>query len=173
MYRRHFLAAMASSVWALQEVPIDTPFVPTPPEVVDAMLDLAQVQSKDTLYDLGSGDGRIVIAAARRFQTRGVGIEQNLSLVRTAAGAARKAGVDHLVRFIQDDLFQTNLAEATVVTLYLLPEVNLALRPKLWRELRPGTRIVSHAFGMGDWRPRRTVEIQGAKLFLWVAGAGA
>lgn len=173
MTRRHFLAAMASSAFALQEVPINTPFVPTPSEVVDAMLDLAQVHSKDTLYDLGSGDGRIVITAARRFQARGVGIEQNLDLVRAATGEARKAGVSHLVRFVQDDLFQASLAEATVVTLYLLPEVNLALRPKLWRELRPGTRIVSHAFGMGDWRPRRTVEIHGAKLFLWVAGATA
>ncbi len=173
MTRRHFLAAIASSAFAFQEVPIEAPCVSTPPEVVDAMLDLAQVHSNDTLYDLGSGDGRVVIAAARRFRARGVGIEQNPGLVREAAAAAQKAGVSHLVRFVQDDFFQAKLAEATVVTLYLLPEVNLALRPKLWRELRPGTRIVSHAFGMGDWRPRRTVEIRGARLLLWVAGPGA
>jgi SAM-dependent methyltransferase len=129
--------------------------VVTPQRVVDAMLELAGVGPHDRLLDLGSGDGRIVITAARRWGTRGVGIEIDPRLVELARERARTAGVPQLARFEVQDLFQTDLSQATVITMYLLPDVNLALRPALQR-LRPGTRIVSHDWDMGDWLPDRT-----------------
>lgn len=149
----------------------DVPFVPTPERVVDEMLRMASVTNKDVLYDLGSGDGRIVITAAKRYGARGVGIDIDPERIREANENARKAGVTHLVKFIEGDIFQADISEATVVTLYLLPAVNLQLRPKLLRELRPGTRIVSHNYDMGDWQPQRTrrLQVNGSEhvVYLW------
>ena len=150
----------------------DVPYVQTPDEVVVEMLQLARVDRNDVVYDLGSGDGRVVIAAARDFGARGVGIEIDPRLVAQSAESARRAGVSERVRFREGDLFQTELADATVVMLYLSRELNLRLRPKLLRELRPGARIVSHVFDMGDWVPNRTIRVEArersAQVFLWI-----
>ncbi|MBW4506229.1 MAG: class I SAM-dependent methyltransferase [Scytonematopsis contorta HA4267-MV1] len=146
----------------------DVPYVPTPQPVVDAMLQLAQVNSNDIIYDLGSGDGRIPITAAQRFGIRSVGVDINPQRVQEANANAQKAGMTNRVEFRQQDLFETDLRNATVVTLYLLPDVNLKLRPKLLRELRPGTRIVSHAFDMGDWQPQQVQQVDGKTIYLWV-----
>jgi precorrin-6B methylase 2 len=151
-----------------QERPGDVPYVPTPQPVVDAMLKVAKVGKNDVLYDLGSGDGRIVVTAAQKYGTRGVGIDINPERIEEANQNAKKAGVSDRVKFLQQDLFNTNLSEATVVTLYLLPEVNLKLRPKLFKELKPGTRIVSHAFDMGDWKPQQTLNVDGKTVYYWV-----
>lgn len=137
----------------------DVPYVPTPEKVVAEMLKLGKVNKNDVLYDLGSGDGRIVITAAQRFGTRGTGVELLPALVSEARENARKAGVADRVTFIEGDIFDARIADATVVTLYLLPAVNMQLRPKLLQELRPGTRIVSHNYDMGDWKPERTVRM--------------
>jgi SAM-dependent methyltransferase len=145
----------------------DVPYAPTPHEVVAQMLDLAGVTAADVVYDLGSGDGRIVIMAARRG-ARGVGVEIDPELVARARRNARDAGVAARVRFVRQDLFKTSLRDATVVTLFLYPDVNLRLRPKLLGELRPGTRVVSYAFDMGDWQPAKTAEAGGRKVYLWV-----
>jgi tRNA G37 N-methylase Trm5 len=145
----------------------DVVYIPTPEEVVEKMLEVAQVKGTDIVYDLGSGDGRIPIMAAQMFGARGVGIEINPVLVREAQENARAAGVSHLVRFIQADLFKADLREATVVTLFLLESLNERLRPKLLAELRPGSRIVSHEFGIGDWRPEKSVEIVRRMVHLW------
>lgn len=150
----------------------DVPYVPTPSKVVEEMLNVAGVTGNDILYDLGSGDGRIVITAAQKFGTQGVGIDINPKLVQEAFNNAQKAGVTDRVQFIQQDLFTTDLSQATVVTLYLLRSVNLKLRPKLLKELKPGTRIVSHSFDMGDWEPDRVVVVNHRNrkyvLYLWV-----
>ncbi|HXT68629.1 MAG TPA: methyltransferase domain-containing protein [Vicinamibacterales bacterium] len=145
----------------------DVVFVPTPQPVVDAMLDLAQVKADDVVYDLGSGDGRIVIAAAKRG-ARGVGIEMDPALVKKAAQDAAAAGVAGRARFLAQNLFDADIREATVVTLYLLQSINERLRPKLIRDLKPGTRVVSHVFNMGpEWPAERTVEIGPNRVFLW------
>lgn len=150
----------------------DVPYVPTPNAVVQAMLKLANVSNKDVVYDLGSGDGRIPIAAAQ-IGASAVGIEINPKLVQQCQQNAQKAGVSDHVQCLQQDLFQTDLKKATVVTLYLLPEINQKLYPKLLKELKPGTRIISHAFDMGDkWKPDRVVYVQGPTrqhiLYYWV-----
>jgi len=132
---------------------LDTPYVPTPQVVVDRMLDLAKLKTGETVIDLGSGDGRIMIEAATRYGARGFGVEIDPRLVKLSNDRAAKAGVADRVKFLQQDLFKTDFHEANVLTLYLLPDVNLALRPKILSELRPGARIVSHDYGMGDWRP--------------------
>jgi len=137
---------------------LDVPYVPTHQEVVDEMLRMAEVKGGDVLYDLGSGDGRIPITAAKRYGTRGVGIDINPERITEANANAQKAGVTDKVRFIEGDLFKEDFSEATVVTLYLLPDVNLKLRPKL-EAMRPGTRIVSHNYGIGDWEPERTKQV--------------
>jgi SAM-dependent methyltransferase len=155
----------------LGELPY-APYAPTPEAVVDEMLEIAQVSPKDIVYDLGSGDGRIVIAAAKRFGARGVGIEIDPELVRDAIENARQAGVDHLVRFAEADFFTADLSEATVVTLYLLPEVNRQLLPKLLAELRPGTRIVSYKYNLGDWAPKKTVRVSRGTVYYWVIPPG-
>lgn len=144
------------------------PYVSTPEGVVDEMLQIAQVGAKDIVYDLGSGDGRIVIAAAKRFGARGVGVEINPDLVREATQNAGQAGVASLVRFVEGDFFLVNLREATVVTLYLLPEVNRLLLPKLLTELRPGTRIVSYKYDLGAWAPQKTVSVSRGTVYYWV-----
>lgn len=145
----------------------DVIYVPTPNNVVDKMLEMARVTAKDVVYDLGCGDGRIVIAAAQKYGARGVGIDIDPERIREANENAARARVTDKVRFIQGDLFQADISEATVVTLYLLTELNLKLRPKLLQELKPGTRVVSHAFAMGDWQPERTATVNGSQVFLW------
>lgn len=145
----------------------DVVFVPTPEEVVDAMLKVAKVTSKDVVYDLGSGDGRIAIAAARQHGARAIGIDIDPERIAEANENAKQAGVTDKVRFIQADLFESNISEATVVTLYLLPSLNLKLMPKLMKELKPGTRIVSHAFDMGDWEPEQELDVDGRKVYYW------
>lgn len=160
-------ATSSSSIQA-QKPQLDVPYVPTPQIVAEQMLAIANVNKNDVLYDLGSGDGRIVITAAQKYGTRGVGIDINPERIKEANNNARQAGVTDLVEFRQQDLFQSDLSEATVVTLYLLPEVNLRLRPKLLKELKPGTRIVSHAFDMGDWQPQRVEQLNGSTIYYWV-----
>jgi precorrin-6B methylase 2 len=145
----------------------DVIYVPTPQPVVDAMLNLAEVKKGDVLYDLGSGDGRIPITAAKRFGVRGVGIEINPERLREANANAQKEGVTNLVTFKEEDLFVTDFSEASVVTLYLLDRLNEQLRPRLLAELKPGTRIVSHAFRMGDWEPEQTVEVGSSTIYRW------
>jgi hypothetical protein len=137
----------------------DVVYVPTPQVVVDRMLAIANVNSKDVLYDLGSGDGRIPITAARKFGIRATGIDIDPQRIKEANANAKQAGVTDRVRFLNQDLFQSNFNNATVVTLYLLPELNVRLRPQLLK-LKPGTRIVSHAFDMGDWKPERTEQVR-------------
>ena len=151
----------------------DVPYVPTPQAVVDKMLELAAVTKDDVVYDLGSGDGRIVITAAKKYGVRGVGIDIDPERIKEANANAVLAGVSDRVKFLQQDLFKTDLKEATVVTLYLLPQVNLRLRPKLWNELKPGTRVVSHAFDMGDWTPQQKVEVEGKTIYYWVVPKNA
>ena len=137
----------------------EVPYVPTHEKVVAEMLKVANVGKDDILYDLGSGDGRIVITAAKDFGARGVGIDIDPALIREARENAVKAGVADKVKFLQQDLFETDIREATVVTLYLLPEVNRRLRPKLLSDLKPGTRVVSHNHDMGDWTPLKTLKV--------------
>ena len=151
--------------------PLDVPFVPTPMAVVDAMLDIAQVTRRDTLYDLGCGDGRIVVRAATRFGCRGVGVDLDPERVREANENARKAGVSELTRFEVGDVFEFDFSAASVVTMYLMPSVNLKLRPRLLKELKPGTRIVSHDFDMGDWAPEVSREVKNSRIFLWTVSA--
>jgi SAM-dependent methyltransferase len=145
----------------------DVPFVESPQPVVDSMLALANVSENDVVYDLGSGDGRFPITAARTYGARGVGIEIRPELVKEARANAEKAGVADRVEFREGDLFEADLSDATVVTLYLLPSVNLKLRAKLFRDLEPGTRVVSHDFDMDEWEPDTTIEVDGNRLFLW------
>ena len=152
---------------AMQSREPDVIFVGTPPDVVDAMLAGAEVKDTDIVYDLGSGDGRIVIAAALKYGAHGVGIEIDPVRIKEAEENARKAGVSHKVRFIKADLFEADIREATVVTLYLLENLNVRLRPRLLRELKPGTRIVSHRFRMGDWQPEKSMNVGERAVYFW------
>ncbi len=146
----------------------DVVYIPTPQSVVDAMLELAAIKSGDIVYDLGSGDDRIVITAAKKFGARGVGIEIDPALVKQATENAAAAGVSDRVRFVRGDLFKSDIREATVVTLYLLQSINERLRPKLVRELKPGARIVSHVFNMGpEWPPQKELAVGPNRIFLW------
>jgi tRNA G37 N-methylase Trm5 len=145
----------------------DVIYVPTPPEVVEEMLKIAGVKKGDVLYDLGSGDGRIPVAAAKKYGIRAVGIDIDPDRIREANENAKNSGVEKLVRFRNEDLFKADFHEATVVTLYLLPDLNVKLRPRLWSELKPGTRVVSHQFDMGDWAPEKTVELNGRTIYFW------
>jgi len=150
----------------------DVVFVPTPHDVVEAMLKVAKVGKRDVLYDLGSGDGRIPITAAQKYGiVRGVGIDINPERIKEANENRLKSGVGERVSFINADLFETNLGDATVITLYLLPTLNLKLLPKLLKELKPGTRIVSHAFDMGSWKPEQTLNIDGRNVYFWTIPA--
>ncbi len=162
------LAAWASD--AARRAP-DVPYQPTNMEVVEAMMRLARVNAGDIVYDLGCGDGRIVIAAARERGARGVCVDIDPTRIAQARENARAAGVADRIRFLAQDLFQTDIGEATVVMLFLWPEVNLRLRPKLLRELKPGARVVSHMHQMGDWRPERSVRIKATdrerSIYLW------
>lgn len=152
-----------------QEKKLDVPYVPTPQSVVDAMLSVAAVNKDDVVYDLGCGDGRIVITAAKKYGARGVGVDIDPDRIQEANANAKTAGVSDRVKFIEQDLFKTDFKEASVVTLYLLPDINLKLRPKLLSELKPGTRIVSHAFDMGDWKPDKTETVEGNRtIYFWI-----
>ena len=171
-----FVALAVSSgaiarVAVAQTHPPDVRFVATPPEVVDAMLTAAGVTSADIVYDLGSGDGRIVIAAAKKYGARGVGIEINPLLVAEANASARAAGVSHLVQFVQGDLFTADFSAATVVTLYLSLSLNERIKPRLLRELRPGTRVVSNTYDMLGWTADQRVDVDGRWVFLWTVPA--
>jgi predicted RNA methylase len=158
--------ALAQQTAALRQP--DVIYVPTPQEVVDAMLKLANVTAKDVVYDLGCGDGRIPITAAKSFGARGVGIDIDPQRIKEATENLKTAGVGDKVKFMNADLFETNIGEATVVTLYLLPSLNIKLMPKLQKELRAGTRIVSHSFDMGaEWPPEKTEEINGRRIYYW------
>lgn len=153
---------------ALAQEPIktDVPFVPTDQQVVEAMLSLAQVNKNDILYDLGCGDGRIVVTAAKKYGATSVGVDIDPQRIEEAKKNAKKAKVKDQVTFIQDDLFNADFTKATVVTLYLLPSVNLKLKPKLLN-LKPGTRIVSHSFDMGDWKPDKQISVGSSTIYLW------
>lgn len=159
----------------------DVPYVPTTEAAVQAMLKLADVRKTDVVYDLGCGDGRIVITAAKSLGARGVGIDINPVRIGEAKENARKEGVEKLVRFEENDLFDADIHEATVVTLFLLPHINLKLRPKLLQDLKPGTRIVSNTFDMGDWKPEKEAIVPDTgdetylshKLYFWIVPAPA
>jgi ribosomal protein L11 methylase PrmA len=147
--------------------PGEVPYVPTPQHVVEAMLKLGGAKTGDIVYDLGCGDGRIVITAAEKFHARGTGIDINPVRIQEATENAKKAGVTKQVRFIEKNLFDADFHEATLVTLYLLPDVNLRLRPRLLSQLKTGSRIVSHSFDMADWKADKKVEVDGRTLYLW------
>ncbi|MPZ45546.1 MAG: methyltransferase domain-containing protein [Betaproteobacteria bacterium] len=151
----------------------DVIFVPTPQQVVDEMLKIANVKKGDVLYDLGSGDGRIVVTAAKRFGVRGAGIDIDPQRIAEANENAKKEGVTHLVTFKNIDLFTADFSDATVITLYLLPRLNVKLRPKLLNELKNGTRIVSHAFDMGEWQPEKHVKVDGRDVYFWTVNDAA
>lgn len=149
----------------------DVQFIVTPQYLVDEMLEMAGTNSKDVVYDLGCGDGRFLISAAKRFGARGIGIDIDPERIRESQANAKKAGVADRVTFHEQDLFQTDIRQATLIALYLLPELNLRLRPKFFEELRPGTRIVSHAFDMADWKPDAEGRLGGSNYYYWVLPA--
>jgi SAM-dependent methyltransferase len=168
------VSLLAQSGQKRPDAPQLAPYVPTPAEVVDRMLQLGQVGKNDVIYDLGCGDGRIPITAAKRFGTRGVGVDIDPQRIAEANANAKKEGVSHLVTFRLQDAMATDVSDATVVTLYLLSASNLKLRPILTKQLKPGARIVSHAFSMGDWQPDKVdtfVDTSGTTrtLYLWKA----
>lgn len=168
------LLATAVTIFAQAAAPRhepDVPYVPTPQPVVDAMLQLAQVKTGDVVYDLGCGDGRMVITAAQKYGVRGVGIDINPERIKEAQENAKKAGVTDKVTFLEQDLFTANIGDASVVTLYLLPSVNMKLRPKLLQDLKPGSRVVSHSFDMEDWKPDKTIQVNGRNVYYWVIPA--
>ena len=148
---------------------LDVWYVPTPHEIVERMLEIANVRIGDVVYDLGCGDGRMVIAAAKKYGTRGVGVDLDPARIREARANAKLEGVESLVTFRVEDMFETDISEATVVLLYLLPELNRRLKPKLFEQLRPGARVVSHDWDMGkDWPPDEYVKLGGDGIYLWV-----
>ncbi|HEY0844418.1 MAG TPA: class I SAM-dependent methyltransferase [Noviherbaspirillum sp.] len=150
------------------ERPLDVPYVPTPQNVVNRMLQMAAVTRKDLLYDLGCGDGRMVVTAAKRYGARGVGIDLDPERVAEAKANARRAKVSDRTTFLVQDLFQSDFSDANVVTLYLLNSINRQLRPQLWRQLKVGTRVVSHAFDMGDeWPPDETDVVERSNIYFW------
>jgi precorrin-6B methylase 2 len=153
------------------------PYVPTPQEVVERMLELAQVKKGDVVYDLGSGDGRIVVTAAKKYGVRAIGFEIDPERIKESAENIKKAGVGHLVEIRQQDIRTVDLSPASVLTMYLLPEVNLMIRPNIWKQMKPGSRVVSHDFDMGDWKPLKTENIKDGSswdhtLYLWHVEAG-
>lgn len=170
-YAQYVVAEQVLGEPGTRLVSLDVQFVPTPQPVVDEMLKLADLDKNDVLYDLGSGDGRIVITAAERYGVRGVGIDLDPDRIAESNSNAEQAGVTDRVKFIQGDLFEADFSEATAVTLYLLSSLNMRLRPKLLRELRPGTPVVSHSFDMGDWEPDKTVSVDGNMVYLWIIPA--
>ncbi len=157
----------ATALVFAQDAPaLDVPYVPTRQTVVDAMLKMADVKNGDVLYDLGCGDGRIVVTAAKQYGATGTGFDIDPERIAEANENAKSAGVSDKVTFVNANLFETDLSGASVITLYLLPDVNMKLRPKIMA-LKPGTRIVSHAFDMGDWKPDKVDLVDGATIYLW------
>ena len=173
-----FISSLACAQNAKPKREPDVPYVPTTEPAVDAMLKLAEVKKSDIVYDLGCGDGRIVIAAAKKYGARGVGIDINPQRIAEANANLKKAGVENLVRFEENDLFLADFHEATVVTLFLLPNINLKLKPKLLEQLKPGTRVVSNTFDMGDWKAVKEFSVEddpndedtglSKRLYLWI-----
>ncbi|MEH6304435.1 class I SAM-dependent methyltransferase [Olivibacter sp. CPCC 100613] len=149
------------------EQQLDVPYVASKPSVVQAMLQVAQVNKNDLIYDLGCGDGRIVITAAKEYGATGVGVDIDPNRIKEANRNAQKEGVSDKVRFLQQDLFDVDFSKASVVTLYLLPYVNLKLRPKLLEQLKPGTRVVSNEFDMGDWKPEKKIKVGESTIYFW------
>lgn len=147
---------------------LDVPYVPTPQEVVEGMLKLAGTKKGDFVIDLGCGDGRIVVTAAKQFGARALGYDLDPERLKEANENATKAGVTEQVKFVEKNLFDAEIKDASVVTLYLLPGVNEKLKPRLLAELKPGTRVVSHSFEMPDWKPAKTIEVSGRRLHLWI-----
>jgi tRNA G37 N-methylase Trm5 len=165
------LSVHAASLVSAQEGKI-VPYVPTPQEVVDRMLELAQVKAGDVVYDLGSGDGRIVVTAAKKYGVKAIGFEIDPQRIKESHENIKKAGVEKLVEIRQQDIRTVDLSQASVLTMYLLPEVNLMIRPNIWKQMKPGSRIVSHDFDMGDWKPLKTEQIKDGSswdhtLYLW------
>jgi hypothetical protein len=153
------------------------PYVPTPQEVVERMLELAQVKKGDVVYDLGSGDGRIVVTAAKKYGVKAIGFEIDPERIKESHENIKKAGVGHLVEIRQQDIRTVDLSPASVLTMYLLPEVNLMIRPNIWKQMKPGSRVVSHDFDMGDWKPLKTENVKDASgwdhtLYLWHVEVG-
>lgn len=164
-------AALAAAPACAQDVRLDVPYVPTAQTTVDEMLKIANVSGSDYLIDLGSGDGRIVITAAKTYGTRGMGVDLNPQRIKESNENAKAAGVTDKVKFFQQNLFDTKLSDATVLTMYLLPSVNLQLRPRILSELKPGTRVVSHDFDMGDWRPDAQRDLGSDQVYFWIVPA--
>lgn len=153
------------------------PYVPTPQAVVDRMLELAEVKKGDVVYDLGSGDGRIVVTAAKKYGVKAIGFEIDPQRIKESHENIKKAGVENLVEIRQQDIRTVDLSQASVLTMYLLPEVNLMIRPNIWKQMKPGSRVVSHDFDMGDWKPLKTEHIKDDSswehtLYLWHVEAG-
>ena len=172
------LVAEPSAAWAQPAQKFEdegkkiVPYVPTPQEVVDRMLELAQVKKGDVVYDLGSGDGRIVVTAAKKYGVKAIGFEIDPERIKESAENIKKAGVGDLVEIRQQDIRTVDLSQASVLTMYLLPEVNLMIRPNIWKQMKPGSRVVSHDFDMGDWKPLKKENIKDASswdhtLYLW------
>ena len=160
----------ATSAFAQAAAPSRRPdviYVPTPEAVVEAMLQVANVTKNDVVYDLGCGDGRIPVTAARKYGARGVCFDIDPERIKEATANVAKNNVGNLVKVVHGDLFEQDLSGATVITLYLLPSLNVKLMPKLMKELKPGTRIVSHAFDMGDWKPEKELDVDGRKVYYW------
>lgn len=151
-----------------QKIVLDVPYVPTPQKVVNGMLELADVKKGEVVYDLGCGDGRIVITAAKEFGATGIGVDLNPERIEEANANAVEAKVEDKVTFYQGDLFTFDFSKADVLTLYLLPDVNLKLKPKILAEMKPGSRVVSHAFTMGDWEPDESISVDGRNVYLWI-----
>lgn len=171
-----FSSAVAVKIPQAQEGKI-VPYVPTPQAVVDRMLELAEVKKGDVVYDLGSGDGRIVVTAAKKYGVKAIGFEIDPQRIKESHENIKKAGVENLVEIRQQDIRTVDLSAATVLTMYLLPEVNLMIRPNIWKQMKPGSRVVSHDFDMGDWKPLKTEHIKDDSswdhtLYLWHVEAG-
>jgi tRNA G37 N-methylase Trm5 len=165
------LSARPATLVLAQEGKI-VPYVPTPQEVVDRMLELAQVKAGDVVYDLGSGDGRIVVTAAKKYGVKAIGFEIDPQRIKESQENIKKAGVENLVEIRQQDIRTVDLSPANVLTMYLLPEVNLMIRPNIWKQMKAGSRVVSHDFDMGDWKPLKTEHIKDGStwdhtLYLW------
>lgn len=149
------------------QVNLDVPYVPTPMDVVEAMLDLAKVSKNDVVYDLGCGDGRIVVTAAKKYGATGIGVDLNPERIKEANENAKEKGVEKKVKFYEGNLFDFDFSKASVLTLYLLPDVNLQLMPKILKEMKPGSRVISHAFDMGNWEPDKQISVDGRTVYLW------
>ena len=146
---------------------LDVPYVPTPMDVVEAMLDLGKVGKNDVVYDLGCGDGRIVVTAAKKYGATGIGVDLNPERIKEANENAKEKGVEKKLKFDEGNLFDFDFSKASVLTLYLLPDVNLQLKPKILAEMKPGSRVVSHAFDMGDWKPDKQISVDGRTVYMW------